>query len=36
MSFFEKNGGNKNYIFVILCEVELGIIWVVGYSLGIY
>ena len=36
MSSFEKNGGNKNHIFVTLCEVEPGIIWAAGYSSGIY
>ncbi len=36
LSVFNKDNHNQNYTFISLCEVSPGIIWVGGYSSGIY
>lgn len=36
LSSFEKEQSNKNHIFLTLCEVSPGTIWVGGYNSGIY
>lgn len=36
LSVFNKDNHNQNHTFISLCEVSPGIIWVGGYSSGIY
>lgn len=36
LSTYDKETEDKNHVFMALCEISPGIIWVGGYTLGIY